>query len=187
MQLMHPIGSIYINATNSTNPGTLFGFGTWSSFGSGRVPVGFDPTNALFNTAEETGGIADAVVATHTHTASTTLSSTTHTHSGTTAGGGSHDHFIASNINSGGAAITSGTTAFRQKDDAGDSNYNMVGNTTAATVGLTNTVGTHTHTITTGNNSATPTAATTVDSAGVTGVNQNYQPYITVYMWKRTA
>lgn len=35
--------------------------------------------------------------------------------------------------------------------------------------------------------SDTKTTGLTVSSAGVTGVNQNYQPSITVYMWKRTA
>ena len=38
LQALHPIGSIYTNVT-STNPGTLFGFGTWTAFGAGRVMV----------------------------------------------------------------------------------------------------------------------------------------------------
>jgi hypothetical protein len=36
----YPVGSIYINGSSSTNPGTLFGFGTWVSIGQGRVLVG---------------------------------------------------------------------------------------------------------------------------------------------------
>ena len=40
LKKLYPIGSIYINATNSTNPGTLMGFGTWESFGAGRVLLG---------------------------------------------------------------------------------------------------------------------------------------------------
>lgn len=36
----YPIGSLYCNATDSTNPATLFGFGTWVAFGEGRIPVG---------------------------------------------------------------------------------------------------------------------------------------------------
>jgi hypothetical protein len=31
------------------------------------------------------------------------------------------------------------------------------------------------------------TAATTVASSGSSGTNANYQPYITVYMWKRVS
>ena len=69
---LYPVGSIYTNATNSTNPATLLGFGTWIAFGAGRVPVGFDAGNTLFDTAEETGGSADAVVVSHTHTATVT-------------------------------------------------------------------------------------------------------------------
>jgi hypothetical protein len=185
--VLYPVGSVYLNATNNTNPATLLGFGTWVAFGAGRVPVGFDGANPLFDAAEEAGGSADSVTVSHTHTASTPLSNTTHTHSGTTAGGGSHDHWIASDISSGGSNVTASTTVTRQKDDSGDSNYRFIGLANTATVGLTSTVGTHTHTITTGNNSVTPTAATTVTAAGVAGTNLNYQPYITVYMWKRTA
>jgi hypothetical protein len=69
---LHPVGSIYINATDATNPGTLLGFGTWTAFGAGRVPVGFDAGNVLFDTAEETGGSADATLPSHTHTATVT-------------------------------------------------------------------------------------------------------------------
>jgi hypothetical protein len=53
---IYPIGSIYTNATDSTNPGTLLGFGTWVSFGAGRVPVGIDSSDTDFDTAEEVGG-----------------------------------------------------------------------------------------------------------------------------------
>ena len=72
LEAVYPVGSIYINATNSTNPGTLLGFGTWSAFGAGRVPVGFNASDPLFDTAEETGGSKDAVVVSHTHTATVT-------------------------------------------------------------------------------------------------------------------
>ena len=49
-----PIGSIYISVVN-TNPSQWFG-GTWQSFGSGRVLVGVDTSQAEFNTVEKTGG-----------------------------------------------------------------------------------------------------------------------------------
>jgi hypothetical protein len=51
-----PVGSIYINASASTNPATLLGYGTWVAFGSGRVLVGHDSGDADFNTAEKVGG-----------------------------------------------------------------------------------------------------------------------------------
>src|SRR5690606_4211067 len=53
---IYPVGSIYINAEDDTNPATLLGFGTWEAFGSGRVPVGIDSEDEDFNTAGKTGG-----------------------------------------------------------------------------------------------------------------------------------
>lgn len=64
--LMYPIGSIYIS-TSSTNPSSLFG-GTWVAWGAGRVPVGVDFNNDNFNSAELTGGSADAILVSHYHT-----------------------------------------------------------------------------------------------------------------------
>ena len=78
VQLLHPVGSIY-SAIVSTNPATLFGFGTWTAFGAGRMLISLDSTNALFNTAEETGGSADATLPTHTHTATVTDPGHSHT------------------------------------------------------------------------------------------------------------
>jgi hypothetical protein len=51
----HPIGFIYMSSV-LTNPATLLGYGTWVSFGDGRVPVGRHPWAREFNTMEETGG-----------------------------------------------------------------------------------------------------------------------------------
>lgn len=144
MAALHPVGSIYINATNSTNPGTLLGFGTWVAFGAGRVPVGFDSGNALFDTAEETGGSADAVVVSHTHTATTAVTDP------------GHFHTIPESSN-----VTGNNNSYVQGNASGTSN------TSTASTGVT--------------------ASTTVASTGSSGTNANYQPYITVYMWKRTA
>lgn len=146
LSALYPVGSIYTNASNSTNPGTLLGFGTWTAFGAGRVMVGFNASNALFDTAEETGGSADAIVVSHTHT-------------GSTDSAGAHTHGFSSNVVANPANIAlSGSGAF-----AG-----------GTSLSATNSAGTHTHTFTT-------------DSTGSSGTNANYQPYITVYMWKRTA
>tara|TARA_R110000868_G_scaffold102314_1_gene281803 strand:- start:201 stop:863 length:663 start_codon:yes stop_codon:yes gene_type:complete len=135
LQALHPVGSVYINATNATNPGTLLGFGTWTAFGAGRVPVGFNASNALFDTAEETGGSADSTLPSHTHS----ITDPGHAHSYTRP--------------------SSGPVAF------GDS---------AQTNSTTDTT-------------STAVTGITVQSAGSSGTNTNYQPYITVYMWKRTA
>jgi hypothetical protein len=77
---VYPVGSIYINAGVSTNPATLLGFGTWTAFGAGRVMVGLNASDALFDTLEETGGSKDAIVVTHAHTTSTTVTDPQHNH-----------------------------------------------------------------------------------------------------------
>lgn len=77
---LYPIGSIYINATSSSNPSTLLGFGTWEAFGAGRVLVGLNASDALFDTLEETGGSKDAIVVSHTHTATSTSTVTDPSH-----------------------------------------------------------------------------------------------------------
>ncbi len=48
-----PIGSVY-TAVVSTNPNTLLGYGTWSSFGSGRYLLGVDATGN--DTGDTNGG-----------------------------------------------------------------------------------------------------------------------------------
>jgi hypothetical protein len=146
LQALHPVGSIYINATNATNPGTLLGFGTWTAFGAGRVPVGFNAADPSFDTAEETGGSKDAIVVSHTHT-------------GTTANAGTHNH--AGTI----AQSLGGFHPGGFEEGRGNPDWSVAAMATA---------GDHTHTFTT-------------DSAGSSGTNANLQPYITVFMWKRTA
>lgn len=80
LAVLYPVGSIYINAGVSTNPATLLGFGTWTAFGAGRVMVGLNAGDPLFDTLEETGGSKDAIVVAHTHSTSTTVSDPQHQH-----------------------------------------------------------------------------------------------------------
>jgi hypothetical protein len=75
LSTIYPIGSIY-TSTVSTNPNTLFGFGTWVAFGAGRVLLGDGGGYA----AGATGGSADAIVVSHTHSATTTSTDSGHTH-----------------------------------------------------------------------------------------------------------
>ena len=120
---LYPVGSIYMNASNGTNPATLIGFGTWVAFGAGRVPVGINSGDTDFDTAEETGGAK-----THTLTVDEMPA---HTHSVPNSGSQNN-------------SFDSGTT---------------VGNDVTGTSG----------------------------SAGGGQAHNNLQPYIVVYMWKRTA
>jgi microcystin-dependent protein len=72
LQAVYPVGSIYINAAVTTNPGTLLGFGTWTAFGTGRVIVGYDASDGDFDALQETGGAKTVTLSTsqipsHTH------------------------------------------------------------------------------------------------------------------------
>ena len=127
----YPVGSIYMNCSNATNPGTLLGFGTWSAFGEGRVLIGIDSSDTDFDTAEETGG--------------------SKTHTLTEAQLPSHRHQVGSNDSGTGTGGAAGNMELVR--DAG-----------------------------TGNGPAV--------NSSFTGSGQAHtivQPYIVVYMWKRTA
>jgi hypothetical protein len=87
LSAVYPVGSIYINAAVSTNPATLLGFGTWTVFGEGKVIVGLDSSDALFDTLEETGGSKNSVVVSHTHTATSAVIDSGHRHNATDGNG----------------------------------------------------------------------------------------------------
>lgn len=83
VQVLFPVGAIY-TATVSTNPSTLLGFGTWTAFGAGRTIIG----NGGGFTAGNTGGSADAIVVSHNHTATSTVTDSGHSHTGAYLSGG---------------------------------------------------------------------------------------------------
>lgn len=133
LQRAYPVGSIYINATDNTNPSTLLGFGSWVDFGAGRVPVGFNASDSDFNAAQKTGGAK--------------------THTLTSAEGPNHSHAMPAawwSQSEGYANIPVGSTS-------GANRANIIG-------------------------------AVTGNVNGTTGQpHNNLQPYITVYMWRRTS
>jgi microcystin-dependent protein len=107
--------------------------------------VGLDAGDSSFDTAEETGGSKDAVVVSHTHTATSTVTDPGHLHT-----------YQQDAI---------GNTLVGQ-DTSGNFTRNTV-NTSSAVTGIS--------------------VSTSISSTGSSGTNANLQPYITVYMWKRTA
>ena len=121
MQALYPVGSIYTNAGVTTNPAVLFGFGTWAAFGAGRVMVGLNGSDSLFDALEETGGSKDATVVSHTHT-------------GTTAGAGAHTHTLNA----------SSEVSNSMSDRVGDNGFYAQ---TAKSFGMSNP-GDHTHAVT---------------------------------------
>jgi hypothetical protein len=138
LQALHPVGSIYINAGVTTNPATLLGFGTWTAFGAGRVMVGLDAGDALFDALEEAGGSKDATLVSHNHT-------------GTTNGDGAHTHSYV-------RAFTGNNNTMWHTDV---SNAVATGqdNFTGGTVGAIEAVGNHSHGFTTSTQGSSATNA----------------------------
>ena len=164
-----PVGSIFIAAV-STSPSTLLGYGTWSAFGAGRVLVGRDAGDTDFDVAEETGGAKTKAIDAHSGTA--VGNHAAHTHSYTEVPNHTHPH----NVQGGTTASTTGTNVMTSTSTGGSARAMAVA-TSNPTGGVASG--------TTGNPSATLTHSVTQPSAHA-DLNV-VQPYIVVYMWKRTA
>lgn len=200
--------------TKNVNPSTYLGFGTWQLWGQGRVPVGVNPNDNDFKTVEKTGGekthkLTLAEIPSHTHTfkGNVTSSAGTHTHTlnnhthtyskvnSTTEGHKltidempRHQHGM--NIKANQVAARGNVEWVEQYDSnnitiyttltGGDKSHNHEIKTTSASTGSNNgntsNNGTHTHNI----------SGTNTNSGG-DGTHNNLQPYITCYIWKRTA
>jgi len=120
LQAAYPVGSIYMS-TVATNPNTFFGFGTWVTFGTGRMLISQDGSTY---TAGSTGGSAtttliEANLPSHNHSATSTVSDPGHTHTSNAqvyngqslAGGGSQTVYPqGATINSNTTGITVATT-----------------------------------------------------------------------------
>ena len=199
---VYPVGSIYLTV-NHLNPATYWG-GEWEAWGQGRVPVGMGSNGTTdYTTVQGTGGLesvtltaAQSGLVGHTHTQAVhTHTSSAHTHgvpalSGSTASAGSHVHGKASG----------GTSRPLWGYDQGDS---AAGYTTSSSgqwqVGASAmaAAGAHTHSVstnasTTGSTTPPATGAATpainaVAAANAAQAHENRQPFITCYMWIRTA
>ena len=102
----------------------------------------------------QTGGTKDAIVVTHNHTATSTSS------------GGSHQHFIANNVEAGNeGTLTSSNTMARRGSFGSDYNYDPASTSSAANIGLTSSA------------DATPSVSTTIANNGSSGTDQNLPPY----------
>lgn len=199
---VYPVGSIYISVV-STNPGTLFGIGTWTAFGTGRTLIGIDSGDTDFDTVEETGGaktkalsahagtaVADHAAHTHSVTSNVTIADhASHTHTYTDVPNHTHPH----NMQGGTTGATTGTNVMGSTATGGSARAmaiatsNPTGGVASGTTAGPNAALSHTPTnnaVTSGNPSATLTHSVTQPNAH-TDLNV-VQPYITVYMWKRT-
>ncbi len=136
LAVVYPVGSIYINVSNSANPNTLFGFGTWAALAPGRMLLGAGTgTDSRGEARSFAGG----------------------------SSGGEYSHILTvSELPSHNHSVPQGTTVPTQ---GGSYNYASGDD------------------VTTGTMSAPPPSGDTGGGAA----HNNLSPYLTVYMWQRTA
>ena len=183
---LYPIGSIYITTT-ATNPSTIFG-GTWVAYSQGRQLVGVGSNGISSYSYNATGGsstvkLTSANLPAHSHTITPT---------GTVASTFTGNEVVT---NSAGAHTHSLDFGLAVEEAAG---YGLVMATYSAYTDrvlvsgistIIDSAGAHSHTITpTGTVTSTFTGSEVTTSSVGNSNNLNIQnPYITVYMWKRTA
>lgn len=175
----YPVGSIFMS-TIATNPASQLGMGTWAAWGKGRVPVGVDTDQTEFADTEKTGGekthlLTTAEMPSHAHSNPPHSHDMGHDHAPFNTGtGGSHDHTTQYN-DVDGTSVNTIRTATSTNLSTDDTNMIM-------------TSGAHAHAIDVprfdGN---TLPAGGGTDATGGGSAHNNLQPYITCYMWKRTA
>lgn len=199
VDLIYPVGSIYMSV-NSTSPATLFG-GTWTQL-QDRFLIGAGSSyavNATGGSTTHTLTTAEMPSHTHTFTGSAVTSGTqsanhTHTFSATSGSSGAHGHtakFISITQNKGAAGTTyenfTITNNWNTIKNEGDYDGYGYGTLTIPSAGA------HTHSVsgTTGANSANHTHSVTAkgtnSSTGSGNAHSIMNPYLAVYMWKRTA
>ena len=175
-QKLFPKGSIFLTTVN-TNPGTFIG-GTWVAWGSGRVPVGVNTSDTNFNTPEKTGGTS-----THNHTVNSHNHTTpSHRHAFTI---GWYDWYASA---AGITAYSSSKAKFQTASNSGVYANSLYGSDISINGTLTNWATTNNPVIyqSAGDTTAV-SAGNTGNSSPNTNSKSNLPPYITCYMWKRTA
>ena len=206
-EMIYPVGSLYFNANDGTNPSTLLGFGNWEKFGKGKVPVGHDPDDTDFYTAEETGGakthtLTEAEIPSHSHDSGSLSNNSTgahtHTFSDTSSSNGYHSHTGSTNTTGNHNHTVTGLDSVY---DYGVS-YSQSGIETRSISRTTSSNGSHSHSLSINSNgshthsvsgttssegSHSHTISGSTANAGSDNTHNNLQPYITVYMWKRIA
>ena len=171
----YPVGSIYMSVVE-TNPAELFG-GTWEAIAPGRVLLGAGEYNSNISyTAGDKGGVPSKIlnssnIPKHTHTVEIKNTAATHNHKN-----GVFDEAAAGNgpLSSNYGAVKMYPTSTQHVMAADSSSF---GTGTQLYMGYTSeTSAVHTHEVTVGYYGAkAPTAISVM------------QPYLVVYMWKRTA
>ena len=165
LELIYPVGSIYMTVDKDRKPAAFLG-GTWERWGQGCVPVGVDENDTIFEKAENKGGEQKHQLTTDEMPAHNHRGTYTETQHYTINIPGSGDSFIE---------MPSGTDAVEVKYEQTQS-ASLVRNGSRP-IGQQLDID-YTEKV---------TALYGVPSQGGNAAHNNLQPYITCYMWKRTA
>ena len=163
----YPVGSIYMSV-NETSPVDLFG-GTWEPLEQGRVLIGQGsnyPAGSIGGEATHVLSLSE--MPSHNHGG-------TFSGSGTTSSSGSHSHTTTMRISNISGNPNGGYNP--AYNDTQHGNYNNNGPYNVGSLSSTGS-GSHTHTFSVSGN---------INSQGSNAAHNNMQPYLAVYMWKRTA
>ena len=168
LALIYPVGSIYMSV-NDTNPATFLG-GTWVRWGQGRVPVGVNENDSDFETPEKEDGekkhrLTIDEMPNHRHLGQYTETRTYTTHAQTPTEPPSQA-----------IEVYQGTREVEVQ-------YNVVKDNVSTTAFYTSGSGPISDIF----YSEKVTSTYGVADNGGDIAHNNLQPYITCYMWKRTA
>lgn len=195
IDMVYPVGSIYMS-TSSTSPATLFG-GTWVALDEGRVLIGANSSYPAGSTGgEKTHTLTINELPEHTHNVSIN-SAGTHRHGGYTGNSGGHNHNRGNMNITGwfgiddrsdfagfGGAFYRGAYHGACGSDGSGSGFIAQFDAKRSWTGETSWAIDHAHSI---SNDGAHTHTANVGSVGGGTAMNNMQPYLAVYMWKRTA
>ena len=202
---IYPVGTIY-TSTASTNPSSFLG-GTWEAYGKGQTLVGIDGNQTEFNTVGKTGGaksvsytpsgsigstgLTISQIPSHSHNISHTHTTpqTAAYHSLTAESAGDHSHNF--NVYTGGTWTHGAQAVWVVNTVSGAGNFNFVSGAHTHSIAGTVTVPSMTTNSISTSTSGSAGKGTTSDGhthsfTGTATTINNLQPYVTVYMWRRT-
>lgn len=191
LDLTRPVNSLFFSV-DDTDPNVLFG-GTWVRFAKGKVLVGVDEDDPDFNAPNKEGGTKVSKNVSHSHTFSGTSVSTSgvgdHSHSERSAGSHKHTFNTVNDLTAQSGSLErvyqSGWTPEGIGSRANENGTRFLTGSNAM-----GEAGGHTHTINgSGSHNHSVTAEGTISSSGDLSAtnNGNLQPFITCYIWVRTA
>jgi microcystin-dependent protein len=178
LQSIYPISCVKIS-TSDINPASYLGFGTWQLYGQGRALVGVNTNDPDFREGvtggEKTHTLSSDEMPSHKHS--------TPSQKATSTANGSHTHSYRDRY-----WAEKNIMPYASRKEAMPTNYNGKYGSSATDRdnsyflyydGTTGSAPNHTHDVT------IPSSET--GSAGGGKAHNNMPPYVTVYVWRRTA